>query len=111
MDNNSFEEKVFEVLRNYIEYKQYSGNTSKAVTIIHKSFPNRPKEEISTYFDQCIKAYNEAILLVKDNISFYKNANRNILKEEAEFRVKHFYISKLLIDWMIGWIYHWHHER
>jgi hypothetical protein len=106
-----FEDKVFQTLRNFMEYGNYQGKVDKAVAAIKKSYPQRSKEELIVLFERCIEAYKEAILLVKENIQYYSSENRSSLPAEIQFKTNHSQVPEQLLDWIIGWVYHWHHER
>lgn len=107
-----FNDKLFDVLRNFMEYGNYSGKAEKAVAAIRKSDPNASKEEITILFENCMNAYKDAIILVQQNISYYSSNPRDPLEEEIQYRKKYqTIIPDQVLSWILGWIYHWYHER
>jgi hypothetical protein len=106
-----FLDKLFQVLRNFVEYGNYQGKIENAVKAIHKSFPSRSNEELTLQLEECISAYKEAILLVNENLAHYSSKKNSPLEAEMQFRKKHEKIGDTMLTWIIGWIYHWHHER
>jgi len=106
-----YEDKVFAVLRNFMEYKEYKGESKKAVKVILKKFPDVPEEDCTILFDLCCKAYTDALELVKENHQHYSVPSPGDLKAELHFRKKYKEVPDKILTWVIGWIYHWYYER
>jgi hypothetical protein len=106
-----FLDKLFQVLRNYAEYKMYGGKMQKAVATIRKKHPEIPELELILLFGNCVAAYNEAVDLVMQNIPHYSSADKKEFEPEIQFRKKYSVVPEEILNWTIGWVYHWHYER
>jgi len=106
-----FLDKLFQVLRNFTEYGNYQGKIDKAVAAIKKSYPDRSKEELTALFQNCVSAYKGAIELVKANVAYYASLSKDELEAETQFKKKHSEVPDQMLQWILGWIYHWHYER
>lgn len=102
---------MFQVLRNYAEYGNYQGKIERAVTSIRKSFPDRSKEDVTSQLEKCVIAYKEAVILVNENSAYYSSKNDTLLEAEIQFRKKYSGVNDQMLTWIIGFIYHWYHER
>ncbi len=104
-------DKVFEVLRNFMEYGNYQGKPANAVKAIRKSFPDITQQACTDLFNACCLAYKDAVILVKENNLHYAKNSKDPLEAEQLFRKAHALVPEEILNWTIGWIYHWYYER
>ncbi len=107
-----FHDRIFEVVRNFVEYKKYQGKQENAIKVLVKSLPDYDPKMCTALFTDCCEAYKDAVPLVKSNITYYTNkAKKNPIPDEVAYRDKYKHIPEQLLTWTIGWVYHWYHER
>mgnify|MGYP001011978012 FL=1 len=118
-----FEERVYTVVRNFVEYGNYGGSEKRASAVIRKHCPERNAETCLTAFRVYRHAYLDAVVFVKRQASYYHDLrqSREIPRtgsgswpkspEEAAFTAEHPEVPEEWILTMLWFIYDWHHVR
>lgn len=115
----AFEDRVFGMVRNLVEYGRYGKDPKKAVKILQKHCPGIPFEKCEKTFHDYMEAYNDAIIFVEDRKEFYlKNHQEKLLfrpstfsKDEEAFLQSHPDVPRNQALGMISWVFHWRYER
>jgi hypothetical protein len=114
----NFNERVFCVVRNFIEYGNYGKDKKKAVATIHHHHPEIPLSECDDAFNAFLQVYSDTISFVNANKDHYRAIKNDppagkwpTTKEEAAFFREHDNVPEDIIRAMIWFIYDWRHVR
>jgi hypothetical protein len=114
----NFTERVFCVVRNFIEYGNYGKDKKKAVATIHRYHPEIPLSECDDAFHAYLQVYSDTISFVNANKDYYRAFKNDpptgkwpITKEEAPFFREHSNVPEDIIRSIIWFIYDWRHVR
>ncbi len=117
----TFEERLFSMVRNFVEYGSYGKDLKRAVKRLHSYHSERILEDCGRLFRDYLKAYLAAIDFVDTHQEYYSEKYRERQsgkavspgnsKKELEFMNKHKEVPASEIDAMIFFIFDWHHLR
>lgn len=114
-----YDERVFYVTRNLIEYGNYGKDPVRAAHVIHKHFPEICPEKIQSDLNVYINAYRDAAEFLECHRDYYFRRYQNRIHgpffantdDEKLFYNKHINIHEDIIRGMLYWIFDWRHVR
>ena len=68
----TFSDRLFDVVRNFIEYGNYARDINKAARIIHKHHPDISLATCEAEFRKYMAAYIDAISFVDEHKDYYR---------------------------------------
>ena len=115
----SFEDRLFTMTRNLVEYGNYGKSHLNAAKRLHSYFPEIALDFCENQICRTVEVYEKAVVFVEQNRDYYwqeyKKGNyfqgNCISEKEAEFIEENGAISENLIKSMIGWIFFWRHLK
>ena len=118
----SFEDRLFHVVRNFMEYGNYGGRKG-AVKAIARHHRDRSAGECERAFDDFLRAYGDAIPFVEKHVEYYRElyARKTVPRDgdgryalsafERDFAAAHGTVPERSIITMIWFIFDWRHVR
>jgi hypothetical protein len=114
----AFPDRLFDVVRNFVEYGLYAHDINKAAKILHKHHPDVPLAACEEEFRKHMTAYTDAIAFVEENKEYYGRLRNNssaglppISDNEFHFFRKHPDVPQSTLRTMIYFIFDWRHVR
>lgn len=111
------DERIFSIVRNFVEYGYYKKNEALAIKTLAKHLPNITIPDCTAAFTNAVTIYHEASDDLDKRIRQCREKKQNpdvkqLQEEQIELFVRNNPgISKKLIAMIVYWIYHWHYER
>jgi hypothetical protein len=116
--HRTFPDRLFYVVRNFVEYGNYARDIKKAARIIHGHHPDIPSATCETEFRKYMGAYIDAVTFVDEHREYYHRqwdtetaGSAPKSKDELLFLKKHSGVPENTIMEMIYFIFAWHHLR
>lgn len=115
----SLENRLFTIIRNFIEYDSYGKDSKIAIATLRKYHPELLFDECKNLFELYLQTYRDVVVFLEKNHSYYLSVYSTITRhemdnppqEEKVFIAEHPDVPEKVIRMMIYWIVDWYYIR